>query len=477
MDASRLGFGVVIRRLDIDSDRRCVFVTMICERSEKYIPLLRNFKRNVIGSRKCGCPVKLCGYMLANKKWRFNVIYGLHNHDLCEKLVGHPIVCRLMPEEKEYVADMTLNLVQPKNIFATLKRKRAENISNIKQVYITRYQTNKALGEDKAEMHQLLKLMDDNSYVSRYRTCEDGVTVRDMFWTYHDSIKLFNTFPTMLIIDSTYKTKNYRLPLLEIVGFISTEKTYYVGFSFLESEKDENVTWSLQVCQAMLKDQEEMPEVVVTYRDTVLMNSVAKIFPTSYALLWTKQIKSKDGKIVKTGVIVENVMDAWNGIVNSSIKDLYVDYVMHFKKVCEKYHDLLKYVESTILDQVREKIVCALTDQLVGNISRVGLNYIFREAKRADNIGSDSAKYLKYEVNYLLPYRDNKKIVKFKYRSPSIDNEWKIEFNNFELKTGADVRVIWNICFSISNKSSARVGSDDFKIGQKYCKDVKRPTR
>lgn len=75
------------------------------------------------------------GYMLTNKNWRFNIIYGLHNHDFCEKLVSHPSMCRLMPEEKEYVADMTLNSVEPKNILATLKWKIPENISNIKQVY------------------------------------------------------------------------------------------------------------------------------------------------------------------------------------------------------------------------------------------------------------------------------------------------------------------------------------------------------
>lgn len=48
---------------------------------------------------------------------------ALHNYELCEKLVGHPVACRLMPEDKECVSYMTLNLVQPKNILATLKRK------------------------------------------------------------------------------------------------------------------------------------------------------------------------------------------------------------------------------------------------------------------------------------------------------------------------------------------------------------------
>lgn len=58
--------------------------------------------------------------------------------------------------------------------------------------------------------------------------------------------------------------------------------------------------------------------------------------------VWTKHIKAKDGKMVKTGVIVEKIMDAWNFIVNSSTKELYADFIIHFRKMCEKYPDLLK---------------------------------------------------------------------------------------------------------------------------------------
>ncbi|XP_050908354.1 protein FAR-RED ELONGATED HYPOCOTYL 3-like [Lathyrus oleraceus] len=336
MEASKLGFGVVIGRSDNGLDRRCVFVTMTCERIGTYKTPLQNFKRDSTSSKKRDCPFKVRGYMLANKNRRFNVISGLHNPDVCEKLVGHPSVCRLMPEEKECVADMILNLVQPKNILAALKRKRPKNISNFKQMYNIRHLTNRALRGDRIEMEQLLKLLDDNSYVSRYRTCEDEVTVRDIFWTHLDSIKLFNTFSTVLILDSTYKINKYRFPSLEIVGVTSIEKTYFVGFAILECEKRTNFTWVLEVCRTLLKDQSEMPKAIVTNCDTALMNLVANVFPSSNALL--------------------------------------------FRKVCGNYPDLLKYVESTILDQ------------LVGNISRASLNYIFHEAKRADNVGSDSAK-------------------------------------------------------------------------------------
>ena len=297
------------------------------------------------------------------------------------KISGHPSVCRLKPEDKTCISEMTINLVPPKNILATLKRKEPENVSNIRQVYNIRYQTNKAIRGDRSEMQHPLKLLDDNSYVSRYRTYDDGVTVRDIFWTHPDSIKLFNTFSTVLILDSTYKTNKYRLPLFEMVGVTSTDKTFAVGFAFLECEKENNFTWALEVCRSLLKKHVEMPQAIVTDRDTALMNAVAKVFPSSNALLCryhiTKNVRSRvkpavgtelveleDGKLVKAGVIVEKIMDAWNRIINSSTKELYADSVIQFRKVCEKYPSLLKYVESTILDQVKEKIVCAWTDNV-----------------------------------------------------------------------------------------------------------------
>ncbi|KAI5401561.1 hypothetical protein KIW84_066148 [Lathyrus oleraceus] len=183
-------------------------------------------------------------------------------------------------------------------------------------------------------------------------------------------------FPTMLILDLTYKTNKYRLPLLDMVGVTSTEKTYSIRFAFLQSEKYEIATWALEVCQTLLKNQGEMPKVIVIDCDIMLMNSTTKVFPTSSALLCrchmtknvrsqvkpaigTKQIESEDGKMVKASVVVEKIMDSWNHIVNSSTKELYADSVMHFRKLCEKYLYLLKYVESTILDQVKEKIICA----------------------------------------------------------------------------------------------------------------------
>lgn len=67
------------------------------------------------------------------------MIWGIHSHGLCHKLVGHPILCRMNYGENKLVFDMSLNMIEPKNILATLKRKRPGIVTNIKQVYHVRH--------------------------------------------------------------------------------------------------------------------------------------------------------------------------------------------------------------------------------------------------------------------------------------------------------------------------------------------------
>lgn len=126
-------FGIVIRRSNNGINKRLAFLALRYKRSGKYTTFIQKLKRDDIGSTKCEFPFKLRVYLLTNNKLRFNVICGTHNHDMYHKLSDLPIACCLMLKEKEIVSDMTLNMVQSKNILTILKRKR-------KQVYNVRIQ-------------------------------------------------------------------------------------------------------------------------------------------------------------------------------------------------------------------------------------------------------------------------------------------------------------------------------------------------
>lgn len=105
------------------------------------------------------------------------MVCGIHNRDLCYKLADHSIVFHFNFEENDLVSNMTLNMVQPRNILATFKQKRHHNASNIKPVYNVHARKHKTIRSPRNEIQQLLKFLDDYHYVSRYRVCEDGETL------------------------------------------------------------------------------------------------------------------------------------------------------------------------------------------------------------------------------------------------------------------------------------------------------------
>jgi alpha-glucosidase len=176
------------------------------------------------------------------------------------------------------------------------------------------------------------------------------------------------------------------MPFFEIVGVTSTEKTYSVGFAFLTNEKEENFAWALQMCVSLLRSKDITPKVIVTDRDTTLMNAVAEVFPNSVALVCSYHVKKnvkakckrlcqikdgeiKDGKKVKQTDVWDTVMDYFENVLDSPIEEQYVDAILEFRRVCQKWPRFVTYVQTTVLDTDKEKVVKAWTNHVmhIGN--------------------------------------------------------------------------------------------------------------
>lgn len=127
-----------------------------------------------------------------------------------------------------------------------------------------------------------------------------------------------------------------------------------------------------------------MSKVVVTDKDTTLMNVVATVHPKTSAILCylyigrnvrakcitNCRVKPKDVKVdgkervvkeVKTDDIVKIVMRAWDDMVESPTKYSYASAVMRFKDVCKKNPKFVNYVRSAILETFEDKILRAWT--------------------------------------------------------------------------------------------------------------------
>nr|ABN05752.1 Ovarian tumour, otubain, related [Medicago truncatula] len=411
--ARKLGFSTVIGKSDNGGNGRSTFVTLICERGGSYTEYKRKSRREIAGSVKCECPFRLRGYLLTGGDWSLKVGDGKHNHDMTDVLKGHKTVGRLNPNERVHLEEMVDSNVPPRQMLTNLKKRNRTTSTTIKHVYNASYRYRRSIRGTRNDMQHLLKSLVDNGYVYHCRKYPDSKVISDVFWAHLDSIKLFNTFSTVLVLNSTYKTNKYRLPLLEFVGNTSTMKTFSIDFAYMMSERQDNVYWALKRCREMLHTKDLYPKVFATNRDNALINVVEKVFPKAITLLCSYHIgqnvrakcklnckvtdlKDKNWQAIKPGSVVKTVMDAWMDIVDSETEEAYIDNWNRFKVLCAKFPKFLEYVEKTILDPVKEKFMRfkgkMLWSNLIRNISREALHHLVVEYNKALEIGTDKSK-------------------------------------------------------------------------------------
>jgi len=173
------------------------------------------------------------------------LICGVHNHELAKSLVGHPYARWLTKVEKTLIADMMKSMVKPRNILLTLKEHNVNSYTTIKQIYNARSAFRSFIRGSDLEMQHLMKLLERDQYIHWHRINDEDV-VRDIFWCHPDAVKLVNTCNLMFLIDNTYKTNRYKLPLLDFVGVTPTGMTFSAGFAYVECEHVNNLVWALQ---------------------------------------------------------------------------------------------------------------------------------------------------------------------------------------------------------------------------------------
>ncbi|GAA0175497.1 hypothetical protein LIER_28660 [Lithospermum erythrorhizon] len=164
---------------------------------------------------------------------------------------------------------MSKTAVPPRDILSFIKLQNPENRSTSKTIYNFRQLVKEEELNGHSVPQYLFKLLEDNGYGYSIQT-EPGTNVlSDVLFVHPDSIKLLHAFPYVLIMDSTYNTNRYKLPLFQIVGFVSTGRTFTAGYGFLSFEKTEVYTWVLDTFQT--KFLKEPPGVIVTDRELGLI--------------------------------------------------------------------------------------------------------------------------------------------------------------------------------------------------------------
>jgi len=162
--------------------------------------------------------------------------------------------------------------------------------------------------------------------------------VHDIFWCHPDAVKLCNACNFVFLIDNTYKTNRYKLPLLDFVGVTPMMMTFSAGFAYLEGECVNNVVWALERFRGFFLRRDALPEVIVTNRDLTLMNAMKTIFPECKNLLCRfhidKNVKEKCKSLIGQKNALEYVMDAWGSLIDCRSEHQFDDCLKKFEIAC-----------------------------------------------------------------------------------------------------------------------------------------------
>ena len=313
------------------------------------------------------CPFKLKGRPSKREGcWKLKVMCGFHNHEPNPSLRGHAYLGRLTCAEMEILKEMVDNNVKPGLVLTSLKVKNPSSLTTIHQIYSASKRYKKTKRGSATEMQYLMQMLEGDKYVYWHTKDDETLVVKNIFWAHPRAIELFNLFPTIVLIDSTYKTNRYGFPLLEMVGMTSTCLTFSIGFAFMTSEKTHDVAWALKKLKSLIVKEENLPQVIVTDKDMALMNVVESVFPTSKQLLCrfhiAKNVSAK-AKLYCEKSDWDSIKSAWDDVMYSADEREYEIHLTDFQLLCEPYAKFMSYVENTWLADHKEKFVKCWVDK------------------------------------------------------------------------------------------------------------------
>ncbi|KAI5680867.1 hypothetical protein M9H77_02094 [Catharanthus roseus] len=138
------------------------------------------------------------------------------------------IAAGLTEEQLQQTEQFRKSHVPPRNILRFLREQEVSCAVSAQKIYnvIAKIKRNQMQGRNTVE--EVLCLSAKRGYTVFHRNLEERNVLSDIVVAHPTSIAMIRTWPYVLIMDTTYKTNKYNMPLLEAVGMTLTGKNLTV---------------------------------------------------------------------------------------------------------------------------------------------------------------------------------------------------------------------------------------------------------
>ena len=186
------------------------------------------------------------------------------------------------------------------------------------------------------------------------------------------------------------------MPLMNVVGMCSSNKTFFICFVFMIQEQYNDYFWAItKIKELIFKD--ILPNIIVTDRELALMNSIENVLPNSinFLCIWhiNKNVKAKYSKLNKSKEEIDKFVDCWNNIIYSKNIDIFYSNLLKFKEDFSSDISIIVYIEDTWINNHKEKFITAWTNNY--------LHFNSTSSSRVEGAHSTIKKYLLVSTGHI----------------------------------------------------------------------------
>jgi len=275
--------------------------------------------------------------------------FSTHNHQPSQYPSAHPIHRQLSTNTLQ-ITSLSNAGVTPKEIQTVVRE--SGSLATRQDIYNRIADARRDTHEGQSPIHALVNQLDKEGFWSRIQFAPDG-RVTAVLFAHPDSLAYLQAYPELLLLDCTYKTNKYGMPLLDMIGVDATQRSFCIAFAFLSGETEEDYTWALERLKSLYEQcNATLPSVILTDRCLAVMNAASALFPAATTLLciWhvNKAILTRCQLAFSEAKDWQEFYSYWHLIVSSPTEEAYNRHLADFQqKYASRHLEEVGYIKTT----------------------------------------------------------------------------------------------------------------------------------
>jgi hypothetical protein len=338
-------------------------VVLACSHGNEYRPAKHGLEacgRRTRDGIKTDCNFRLNGRKQSDGSWNLNLTNLTHNHARPSSLSGIANARRDSNLQREEILCLSAANVRPNQIMQLLDQ---NNLLTKKDLYNMVAAEKKRKLEDKLPLQYLLDhFRETNTFHQQYTN--DAGQLTGLFFAFEEGITLGKRFNTVFLVDATYKTNRFKLPLVHFVGVNCFKKSFSACFMFISKEDELQYHCAMQSFKNCFGIN---PKVFVTDKEDALRNAISVVFPeaTNLLCIWhiNKNVLKNCLNKFDTREQFGNFMKEINQLLFSSTETSFNDLLIEFRSKFSNSRGADEYIINNVVP-LKKFIVHAWTNSV-----------------------------------------------------------------------------------------------------------------